>query len=671
MKQRYELVPSGPVPIPPPASGFWRKLARLYGSADPRSLGLFRIALGTLLFVDVALKLPEVSTHLSNSGWLSNHFALFRPMSDHLFSVYLAFGSPLEVKVLMLGHLLVCALLVVGYRTKLMQILALVLTTSLNSRNILIENGGSVVLNILVVWSVFLPLERRFSVDALRASLRRRRETSAEALNDRADPPRDVAPVVSLAVTALLLQWAVIYLFNTIHKHGPPWRDGTAVYYFLQQDRLVTWLGAWLRGVLPLGAIKALTYGTLVIEGSVAALLLIPWRTHVTRLVAFALVLVLHVSIDAVLQLGSFSWAMVVPFFAFLPAQAWTWSAERVRVRRTPCVLHFNPDCGAMLAVCRLVKRLDALGLVTFRALDEASPKKAQKTLTVSVQGAKTVAGYAAVLAVGDALWCRRVPLWLLGAPGIRKRLERRLVQMATDPKTLDEDFGTLALPAEADARAPEPSRAALLWRRVRGSFREAAVALLLLVSATQVLIENEAVPRSLKPNGRPAVCQAIVEYPRMFQGWSMFAPVPPQSDGRLVIDGRTKNGQKLDPLTGEAPVFEVHPAGAPRMNLIWGYFHIRIAEDRFRSYWGGVRDLVMNHHKLTGRPQDELASFEAYYVTQTFVPPGVKPPPPEKRKLFSNSSIPGESANLPSTTLPRSKAKRPVSQPLPQPGGR
>jgi hypothetical protein len=42
-----------------------------------------------------------------------------------------------------------------------------------------------VVLTELVVWSMFLPVGRRFSVDALRASLEARRETTPEALNDR------------------------------------------------------------------------------------------------------------------------------------------------------------------------------------------------------------------------------------------------------------------------------------------------------------------------------------------------------------------------------------------------------------------------------------------------------------------------------------------------------
>ncbi len=49
--------------------------------------------------------------------------------------------------------------------------------------------------------------------------------------------------MVSLAVAALILQWATIYYFNVVHKTGPEWKNGTAVYYFFQQDRMVTWWG--------------------------------------------------------------------------------------------------------------------------------------------------------------------------------------------------------------------------------------------------------------------------------------------------------------------------------------------------------------------------------------------------------------------------------------------
>ena len=661
MTRRYQLNPALPVEEPVSHSGVWSRLVRLYGSADPRSLGLLRIALALLLAVDVLLRFPDVEAHYSNAGWLPNHFALFRPMSDHLFSVYFAFGSPLEVKVMLGLHLLVCLLLLVGYRTRLMQILVLVLTTSLNSRNILIESGGSVVLNLLVAWTVFLPLGHRFSLDAVRGSLRERRETTESALNERLDPPRDARPVVSLAVSALLLQWSAIYLFNTLQKNGSAWRDGSAVYYFLQQDRLVTGLGAWLRGALPLGGIKLLTYATLVIEGLVPALLLSPWRPHVTRLVAFGLVTLLHLSIDSVLQLGSFSWAMPVVFFAFVPHQAWSWAVRRWQARRVPCVVHFDPESGAALVLCRVVKRLDALGLVTFRALDEDSPKKTERSFTVSPLGEKSVSGWEAVLAIGDALWFGRRPLAVL-APLVRRRLTRRLSQMAAAPAELDRDFGLEQVPLQADARSAEPSEARRLFGRALGSLREAGVAFLLVACGSQLLVENPIVPVSLKPQQRPVAFQAVIEYARIFQGWSMFAPQPPMSDGRLVIDGRTKDGRKLDPLTGAEPVFELHPAGTPRQNLSWGYFHIRIAEDRFRAYWNGVRDFVMTHHRLTERPEDELVSFEAYYVTQAFVPPGQKQPPPERRELFSNSYVPSE-VTPPARPHPKGKPGKPRAQ--------
>src|SRR5450755_810230 len=149
----------------------WRGRVESYASADPRSLGVFRMALGTLLFLDAARRYPDIEAHYANTGWLPNHFMLFRPMSDYLFSLYLACSTPGQVKVLLALQLLVDALLIVGFRTRTMHILAAILLCSLNSRNVMIENGGWVVLTLLTVWSMFLPLGRRFSVDALLRSL--------------------------------------------------------------------------------------------------------------------------------------------------------------------------------------------------------------------------------------------------------------------------------------------------------------------------------------------------------------------------------------------------------------------------------------------------------------------------------------------------------------------
>jgi hypothetical protein len=344
---------------------------------------------------------------------------------------------------------------------------------------------------------------------------------------------------------------------------------------------------------------------------------------------------------------------MLLGLLAFVPAEAWSFLAARWARRRVACVVHFDPECGSFLLLCRIIKRLDALGLVTFRAIDDETPSKAERAFCVSVLGQKSSVSWEALLAVADACWFGRRPLQLVG-PLVRRRVRRRLAQLASAPSEIDEELGLARLVNEVDARAPEPTPARLLARRFGAVVRDALVAFLLVACGIDLLRANPAIAERYKPS-ESAVFRAAVAYPRVFQGWSMFAPAPPTSDGRLVIDGRTKDGRHLDPLTGHEPVFELQPRGEPRSNLIWAYFHTRIAEDRFRAYWGGVRDFVMSHHKLTERPEDELASFDAIYVTQSFPPPGEPRKPPERRRLFSSGFIPGDPGPA---TLPRQKPK-------------
>jgi hypothetical protein len=130
---------------------------------------------------------------------------------------------------------------------------------------------------------------------------------------------------------------------------------------------------------------------------------------------------------------------------------------------------------------------------------------------------------------------------------------------------------------------------------------------------------------------------EAIVVYPRLFQGWSMFAPSPPVDDGRLVVDGITKDGRRWDPLNGGTPDFGLAPKRGFGMNQIWGDFERRAFEDRFKVYWNGIREYLRNHHQLTGRPQDELVAFDVYWVSEWIPPPGGKQQKePDRRKLFS-----------------------------------
>ena len=127
-----------------------------------------------------------------------------------------------------------------------------------------------------------------------------------------------------------------------------------------------------------------------------------------------------------------------------------------------------------------------------------------------------------------------------------------------------------------------------------------------------------------------------------------MFAPSPPLFDSRLVIDGVTATGRRLDPLTGEEPAFEVAPPSARRMNQVWGEFHRRVGDKRFEAYMEGLKDFIRRHHDVVQRPDEKLVAFEAWVVTETIPPPGQKKKAPEKRLLFSDGTMPARPGQAP-----------------------
>ena len=171
-----------------------------YRSLDPRWLGLFRICFGMLLISELGYRWTYARLLFSNDGVLPNHFSLFAPMGQDLFSIYHVFSTVEEVHVAFALTLIVFVCFTLGYRTRLFHVLSAILITSLHGRNLFTENGGSVVTHSLAIWTMFLPLGRHFSIDALRRSFAAEREQSPAELNHREIAP--VKPVVSIAVLA-------------------------------------------------------------------------------------------------------------------------------------------------------------------------------------------------------------------------------------------------------------------------------------------------------------------------------------------------------------------------------------------------------------------------------------------------------------------------------------
>jgi hypothetical protein len=115
-----------------------------------------------------------------------------------------------------------------------------------------------------------------------------------------------------------------------------------------------------------------------------------------------------------------------------------------------------------------------------------------------------------------------------------------------------------------------------------------------------------------------------------------MFAPDAPTDDGVMVIDGVTPSGRHIDPLTHEAPRFEVlPPRGIYPMQPQWCDYSNRIRLSNNSAYRGGLRDYLLHLSTLENRPEERLISFEAYWVSRRTPAHDEREMPPVSKERF------------------------------------
>ncbi len=289
---------------------FAARLRELFG-IDLRSLGVFRIVLGAIVLADLLLRLPLLDVNYTASGVLPVPGGGGLPgLSIHRWS------GTLGWQIALFGAAGVsAAMLIAGYRTRLATIASWVLLTSLHNRSPLLTDGGDTLLRWLLLWSMFLPLGARFSVDA------RRRGSGGAAPGG----------VLSAASVALLLQFAFFFCFAGLTKSGPQWRtDGTAIQIAVGQEYWARPLGAELSR-FP-GLLAAMTPNVVRLEILLPLLFFVPVFTGPLRVAGIAIGWMFVAGLGLSIQLNLFPFAAAAAMLPFLPA--WFWERlERAGVR--------------------------------------------------------------------------------------------------------------------------------------------------------------------------------------------------------------------------------------------------------------------------------------------------------------------------------------------------
>lgn len=292
--------------------------ARVTGS----SASAFRIAFGALSAWNALTLVANTERYFSDAGaypwdlagtqktW--GAFAWAPHDIEHAYAVLLA-------------YVMVSLLLMFGVFSRVSCAALWYLQLSVAHRNPLITSDADNVFGILLFIGIFLPLGRRWSVDAWIA---RRLAIWRPKLFD----PERWRPSVWSA-RLLQFQIALIYGMTAYSKvQEDVWMEGRALRGFLAMPTYATW-PMW-HDHWPF--MKPLTWGTLAFECAFPLLIwfrpLRPWLLLAG--VAF------HVGIDVLMQVPLFSWTMICAYIMFVPdetVQRWMNAVEqRIHRMRRP-----------------------------------------------------------------------------------------------------------------------------------------------------------------------------------------------------------------------------------------------------------------------------------------------------------------------------------------------
>ena len=490
---------------------FDKEFKERYLSFDPRSLALFRVCFGITALFEVRRRFGVIEHWYVNDGIMPNHTLLWRPPSDHFYSFFLSLSSYEGAVIGIALCAVVFTFFTLGLFQRVTHPLAFFCMCSLNARIPGLENGGNMVVNTLMLWTMFLPLAERFSIDSLRRSMRARTEHALVQLEDRSALEPNRKRFITAGALAMLAQGFVIYYFTLAHKTGPTWIDGTAVHYTLHQDRLVLPLGVWMRENLPFAVLKGLVYSTIVVECFAVFAIATPFFSRWARLIAFFALPALHFGFAMALDLGPFSWA-VMCFFTVLPREE-DWEAlKRFATARTQRRRVFiDSDCGICTQTARLLARMDPLGrLELVSNQDESllpegvSQQLTQNTIVVQNLDTGAVASYGPACAqVLKALPFGFLIAWLASIPPISWIITATYKRVANNRHLISGWLGWGVCGVKT-AETPEPTTyvaPAFHARLARCRFRVGQVILALMVfaNAGELARVNAAVPQRFK----------------------------------------------------------------------------------------------------------------------------------------------------------------------------
>lgn len=270
--------------------------------SDPATLGLIRLLGGAMLFYTHLVWSLELEAFFGPKGWVDP--AAFAEQAEELryaWSYFYWIQSPTVLWTVHVVALVVFALLTLGLFTRVVSILAFLITVSYTNRAWFALFGLDDINAMLAMYLMIGPSGEAFSLDRW---LARRQGRAGETRT---------SVTANIAIRLMQVHMCVIYLFSALGKMmGESWWDGTAIWGAIgnleYQSIDMTWLAHW-----PLwGAV--MTHTTVAWELSYPVLV---WP-RLTRPLVLAMAVPLHLGIALFLGMMTFGLVMLIANLAFV-----------------------------------------------------------------------------------------------------------------------------------------------------------------------------------------------------------------------------------------------------------------------------------------------------------------------------------------------------------------
>lgn len=506
-------------------------LANVFG-ADLRSLAALRIGCALLIILDLLQRSTDLVTHYTDYGVVPRTLVMENSSSRWYVSFHFMSGV-WELQALLFAVAAIAAgALLVGYRTRLASVLSWALFVSLCTRNPYVVQGGDQLLRVVLFWGMFLPWGATYSVDS--------------AWRDET-VPRPPQQYASWATAAYVIQIISMYWFTVALKSGREWwSEGSAVYYALSIDYLVTPFGKLLLS-LPESFLKLATWEVAIFEIVGPLALLAPVKKGRVRLYTALCFMVLQFVFLSCFFIGIFPLIGIICMFFFLPSIFWESVGRRFAAgSKTPAKIYYDQDCGFCLRTVRLIKtffllpNVEIAGAQTVPEID-VDMRQRNSWVVLDARGERHY-GYDAITVVAAASPIFKFFASVLRIQPLRWFGERIYCYVATHRRT-----------------SCELPRGSLSKGGLLGKWQAGAGVLLAPVIAYVFLLNLSTIP-GLRIT-IPEIARAPANMMGLDQVWNMFAPFPAKDDGWYVIPGKLRNGSVVDLFRGGKEVDFTKPA--------------------------------------------------------------------------------------------------------------